>query len=687
MEREQPVAILDPLRRLINRQAGNALSDAQLLENFVTRRDEASFEVLVWRHGAMVLALCKRVLRDAHEAEDAFQATFLVFARKADSIGRGEVLAAWLYKVAYRIAIRLRAAAAKRSASAEPTEAIPAPKTGGDTDWHDLKPVLDDEIARLPEKYRTPFVLCYLEGRTNEEAATLLGCPKGTVLSRLARGRERLRTRLAKRGVALTAVTFALTVSQNAASASVPAALVTPTVSAAIPFAAGSAATEHVPAHIAALAEGAMKTMTSVKLKAASAVLALAMLGTSIAWAARNGESDSPAPAPTPSTPTTSPREALAPVAALPAPTLAAAPVEAQRERPATVAPAVAGKVTSIAKDGKSFSVAIAARDRGGEVHTTVVKLGDKATIIYNGVGLDGAKPTEGYFAQVWFEGDSKEVASKVIFGPGDGGRRGPDVAGIVVEGKDNKSVTLEGRPQERGAEAPKHTVPFDNKTVLVFSNVEKDGARITAGYQASVWYADDGKTAAKVQFTGSSEPARRDEKRPEMMGKVTEVIEGKSLVLEAQPTGRGEEPKKVTITLTDKTTVVFNNVPLDGAKITPGMQAGVWLADGSKDTAAKVLFIGATPERWTMVTGKVIAVAKDGKSFSVEGVTKRGEEPKRVEVKLTDKTQLSFFGVGPGEAKITEGMVAQVRLLDGSTDTAGQVIFSKAGERGDGRR
>src|SRR5882672_11104708 len=107
-------AILDPLRRLITRQQGSALSDAVLLENFVSRQDQPSFEVLTWRHGAMVLAVCQRVLRDAHEAEDAFQATFLVFARKAGSIGRGEVVAAWLYKVAYRAALRLRAASAKR---------------------------------------------------------------------------------------------------------------------------------------------------------------------------------------------------------------------------------------------------------------------------------------------------------------------------------------------------------------------------------------------------------------------------------------------------------------------------------------------------------------------------------------------------------------------------------------------
>ena len=193
MAREQPPALLDPLRRLITRQTGSSLTDAELLDNFVSRRDEASFEVLVWRHGAMVLAVCNRVLRDAYEAEDAFQATFLVLARKAGSIGRGEVVAAWLYQVAYRIALRLRAAAAKRTPSGEATDELAAPEPTGDADWRDLRPVLDDEIARLPEKYRAPFVLCYLEGRTNEEAAAQLGCPKGTVLSRLSRGRDRLR--------------------------------------------------------------------------------------------------------------------------------------------------------------------------------------------------------------------------------------------------------------------------------------------------------------------------------------------------------------------------------------------------------------------------------------------------------------------------------------------------------------
>jgi RNA polymerase sigma factor (sigma-70 family) len=174
--------VISHLRRLVGGKGGCTLTDAQLLEAFVRRRDEASFEVLVWRHGAMVLSLCQRILRDAHEAEDAFQATFLVFARKAGTIGKRDAVGSWLYKVAYRVALRVRAKAAKGGAGEELADDLPAREAGDDVVWRDLRPVLDEEIDRLPEKYRVPFVLCYLQGHTNEEAAEQIGCPKGTIL-------------------------------------------------------------------------------------------------------------------------------------------------------------------------------------------------------------------------------------------------------------------------------------------------------------------------------------------------------------------------------------------------------------------------------------------------------------------------------------------------------------------------
>ena len=212
------------------------MTDARLLEDFVSRRDEASFEVRVWRHGLMVLNLASAILRDAKEAEDAFQATFLMFARKAGSIGKGEALAGWLHKVAYRVALRLpRQGSAKRSAREKPLDDLPAPAAGDEVQWRDLRPVLDEEIDRLPAKYRTPLVLCYLQGRTNEEAAERLGCPKGTILSRLAHGRERLHSPVAvRRSIALSAGCLATLVFQNASSAALPAVLVKSTAKAAL---------------------------------------------------------------------------------------------------------------------------------------------------------------------------------------------------------------------------------------------------------------------------------------------------------------------------------------------------------------------------------------------------------------------------------------------------------------------
>jgi RNA polymerase sigma factor (sigma-70 family) len=190
------------------------LTDGELLQRFVASRDESAFELLVWRHGPLVMNVCRRVLSDNHDAEDAFQATFVILARKAGTIGRGESLGAWLYKVASRVALRARALRARRRGRERAleddqpiAEAGSAPEDG--VAWKELAPLLDAEVNRLPEKYRKVFVLCYLEGKTNEAAARQLGCPKGTVLSRLARARDRLRQRLEMRGVALAAAPFA----------------------------------------------------------------------------------------------------------------------------------------------------------------------------------------------------------------------------------------------------------------------------------------------------------------------------------------------------------------------------------------------------------------------------------------------------------------------------------------------
>ena len=187
--------------RLTGLQAALAQSDAQLLERFVARRDEPAFAALMVRHGPMVLCLCRQMLRDAQEAEDAFQAAFLVLARNADSIRKRPSLGAWLYGVAYRVAARLRGRAERRKTRERPDIDLSSLPAAGEPDHRDLRHVLHEEIRRLPEKYRSAVILCYLEGKTNEEAAAELRWPVGTVKARLSRAREMLRVRLARRGL------------------------------------------------------------------------------------------------------------------------------------------------------------------------------------------------------------------------------------------------------------------------------------------------------------------------------------------------------------------------------------------------------------------------------------------------------------------------------------------------------
>jgi RNA polymerase sigma factor (sigma-70 family) len=284
------------------------LTDRQLLDRFVAGRDEVAFTALVQRHGPMVLAVCGRVLPNPHDVEDAFQSTFLVLARKARAISRPERLGNWLYGVAYRTALRARAEAARRRARERQVSEMAAAAEPGDAAWTDVRAVLDEEVSRLPGKYRTPFVLCYLEGRTNAEAAQLLGCPKGTVLSRLAWARQRLRNRLTVRGLALSSAALVALLSDQAAPAAVPPALIDATSRAALLFTAGhGAAASAASPPVLALTEGVLRAMSMTKLKAAAGVLlalAVAAVGVSLPFrgplaTARAGadRDDTPAPA------------------------------------------------------------------------------------------------------------------------------------------------------------------------------------------------------------------------------------------------------------------------------------------------------------------------------------------------------------------------------------------------------
>jgi RNA polymerase sigma factor (sigma-70 family) len=254
---------------------GDGATDGALLSRFIAERDEAAFAALVRRHGPMVLGVCRRVLRDAHDSEDCFQAVFLVLACKAASVVKRESLASWLHSVACRTALDARSANARRRAR-ERSAAGPAGATVTSPEPCDWLPLLDAELTALAEKYRAALVLCDLEGRSRKEAAGVLGVPEGTLSSRLATARKKLAERLARRGVALCG-TAALAVA-------LPAGLTAATVRAAVLMFGGEAAAAATTA-AATLMQGVVKAMFMQKLKVAmAAVLVVAALGGGLAY-------------------------------------------------------------------------------------------------------------------------------------------------------------------------------------------------------------------------------------------------------------------------------------------------------------------------------------------------------------------------------------------------------------------
>jgi RNA polymerase sigma factor (sigma-70 family) len=274
----QRSGILHTIRKIAGGLSDKQTSDKALLLRFVEKRDEGAFTALVRRHDLMVMGVALRLLRHHQDAEDVCQATFLLLAKKASTAAWRDSVANWLYEVAHRLSLKARQAAARRSAH----EGKVLPKTPPDAlaeiSARDLQRILDEELSRVPERYRSPLILCCLEGRTRDETARFLGIPLSTVISRLEEGREVLRRRLAGRGVPLSLALVGVTLQSEMARAALSATMARALSQVARQALAGKAMTNVVSANVVALINGGMKAMFVIKLKAVSAALVVAGL-------------------------------------------------------------------------------------------------------------------------------------------------------------------------------------------------------------------------------------------------------------------------------------------------------------------------------------------------------------------------------------------------------------------------
>jgi RNA polymerase sigma factor (sigma-70 family) len=268
MGKPRLAAVVGHIRRIASTARDSELSDRQLLEHFAAGKDEEAFACLVKRHGGLVFGVCRRVLQHIEDADDAFQATFLVLARKASAISWRESVSNWLYETAYRSAIEIRVKACRQRAHERQAASMPKRATMAEEMRRELASVLDEEVQRLPTKFRQPFLLCFLEGQTRDQAAKQLGWSLRTVERRLAEGRERLRARLSRRGWELPAVLVTAGIWQDAAKAALSAARISTTARAAAAV---------LSPQVATLADKGLKSICVARPKTATALLVLAL--------------------------------------------------------------------------------------------------------------------------------------------------------------------------------------------------------------------------------------------------------------------------------------------------------------------------------------------------------------------------------------------------------------------------
>jgi len=426
MARESIGGLLEHLRMIVAASGSSELPDRELLLRFVRQRDEAAFASLVQRHGPLVLTVCRRLLVQEQDAEDAFQATFVVLARKAASLEWQPSIRSWLYQVAHRISLDSRDRIRRRQKREKQIEEIPVAAPEPEPGWQEMRTLLDEEINRLPQRYRLPLVLCYLEGKTRDEAAEQLGWSEGSVKGRLERGRELLRRRLTRRGATLSTALLATLLAEVQGSAAVPPLLLVSSVKAALHLVAGQAGL--VPAGVMALAGGWFQALTLARLKlAAVAVLLLGLTGAGVGITLQTR----PASLPTPETPearvatvSVPPAEVVVPLpppdppAVIPPP--ARVPEPADEEPPERIKPRpdLSGSLEAVEVDAGRFTLKVR-RNRGEDPVNRTFELGRGTRVL-----IDGDKPgrlsdlAPGADVQVFLSSKTEKVLQVIAEGP-----------------------------------------------------------------------------------------------------------------------------------------------------------------------------------------------------------------------------------------------------------------------------
>jgi RNA polymerase sigma factor (sigma-70 family) len=646
------LAPLDAVRKVCTLVRDSAdRGDGALLARYRRERDTGAFSALVHRHGPMVLGVCRRVLRDSHAADDAFQATFLVLARKADQVRPPDRLAPWLYGVAYRTALKARGRAYRRQqveqqyATEMANRAVAAPDEPSD-----LLPIIDEQLSALPEKYRAPLVLCGVQGLNKAEAAERLGLPEGTVSSRLARAREMLRDRLSRRGVVVPVAALGATLTADTLRAAVPPAL----CAAAATAATGSAL---VSPTVLALTTEVLRSMTLLKLKALSAVaLVVALTGGGFGLYALSADEKKPAgekpvgkPAPAEKPgekPGTKPEAKPGEKPAKP---------DAEKPKPATPdgekkpvkLPKAGGRVANV--DAKEGTLTFVIKGDGGVVEK-VVKVAQDAKVFVDG--------KEAKLADV-----PKNSTAALILAPGKEGEQ-PTATEVRITGS-----SFGGRIKEVNAtsltladEKKPRTVTLAAGGTVTINGKEAKLTDLSPGDAIFVTLTADESSALLIASGKGVDGEKPGAKAPKFGGKIAAVdATARTVTL----TGKGADTK-ILVQLSADAKVLIDGKEAKLADLPIGASAAFTLTsakDGAVREANEVVVVGPTfggAVKQLDATSITIGTEKADRVYKLLATTKvtiNGKDAKAADLKVGDRVLVTLAADESGLVQITGGM------------------------------